>query len=211
MPPQITRLREADIPAAAEMLSRAFYNDPLQIHTLPDAHERSERSPALFAAALRYGLLFGEVLTNAGGPPAGVAIWIGPDAWDITPERGAAAGFDQLPETVGADATARFFSVLATGDAPHRRDVRPDHWWVMVLGVAPEAQGTGLARALLQPVMARADAAGQQCYLETANPMNITFYERMGFERVTEIAEPQSGIHLYTFRRNPPELKPLSR
>ena len=198
---EITRLREADLPVAAEMLSRAFYDDPLQIYTLPDPDERRERSPALFAAALRYGLLFGEVLANAGGPPAGVAIWIGPDAWDITPERAAAAGFDQLPHTFGAEATERFFTALAAGDAPHRRDVRPDHWWVMVLGVAPEAQGTGLAPALLQPVMDRADAAGQQCYLETANPANITFYEHLGFARIVDLVAEPSGVRFWTFRR----------
>ena len=140
--PEIIRLREHDFPVAAAVLSRAFYHDPLQVYTLPDPAEREERSPALFAAALRYGLLFGEVLTAAGAQPSGVAIWIGPEAWDITPERAAAAGFDQLPHTLGADATERFFTALAAGDAPHRRDVRADHWWVMVLGVAPEAQGT---------------------------------------------------------------------
>ena len=198
---EITRLPEAHLGAAAEMLSRAFYNDPLQIHTLPDPDDRRELSPALFSAALRYGHLFGEILTNADGPPAGVAIWVGPDAWDITPERAAAAGFDQLPHTLGAGATERFFTALAAGDVAHRRDVRPDHWWVMVLGVAPEAQGTGLARALLQPVMDRADAAGQQCYLETANPANITFYEHLGFTRIVDLVAEPSGVRFWTFRR----------
>ena len=197
--PEVVPLREADVPAAAAALARAFYNDPLQVYTLPDPAEREERSPALFSAALRYGLLFGEVLTTPG--LEGVAIWIAPDAWDITEERAAAAGFDRLPIEMGADATERFFSVLAIGDEPHRRDVRPDHWWVMVLGVAPEAQGKGLARALLNPIMNRADTAGQQCYLETANPANITFYERMGFKRITELVHPQSGLRLWTFRR----------
>ena len=201
---EISRLREADVSATAEMLTRAFYDDPLQIHTLPDADERTTRSPALFTAVLRYGLLFGEVLTNAGGPPAGVAVWIGPDAWDITPERAAAAGFDQLPQTVGADAIDRFFTALGALDSYHRSDVRPDHWWVMVLGVAPEAQGTGLARALLQPVLDRADAAGQQCYLETANPANIGFYEHLGFKRIAELVAEPSGLPLWTFRRDPP-------
>ena len=201
--PEVVALREEDLPVTAATLARAFSNDPLQIYTLPDPVEREERSPALFAAALRYGLLFGEVLTTP-GPPLGAAIWIGPEAWNITDERAAAAGFDRLPAEMGADATERFFSVLAIGDEPHRRDVRPDHWWVMVLGVAPEAQGKGLARALLEPVMHRADAAGQQCYLETANPANITFYERMGFQRITELVHPQSGLRLYTFGHDPP-------
>jgi ribosomal protein S18 acetylase RimI-like enzyme len=198
---EVVPLREADVPAAAAALSRAFYSDPLQVYTLPDPVEREQRSPALFSAALRYGLLFGEVLTTP-GTPEGAAIWLGPDAWDITEERAAAARFDRLPVEMGADATARFFSVLAMADEPHRRDVRRDHWWLMVLGVAPEAQGRGLARALIEPAMQRADAAGQQCYLETANPANIPFYERLGFQRITEIEHPQSGVRLWTFRRN---------
>ena len=51
--------------------------------------------------------------------------------------------------------------------------------------------------------MERANAAGQQCYLETANPANITFYEHLGFKRIAEpVAEP-SGIRFWTFRRDP--------
>ena len=200
---EIVRLTEADLPAAAAALSRAFYNDPLQVYTLPDPVERHERSPALFSEALRYGLLFGEVLTTP-GEPLGAAIWIGPDAWEITDERAARAGFDRLPPEMGAEAAARFFSVLALGDEPHRREVRPEHWWLMVLGVAPEAQGGGLARAFLEPVMQRADAAGQQCYLETANPANVAFYERMGFAQVAELVHEPSGLRLFAFRHDPP-------
>ena len=204
MPAQeVVRLAEADLPAAAAAFTRAFYNDPLQVYTLPDPVEREERSPALFSAALRYGLLFGEVLTTP-GEPLGAAIWIGPDAWNITDERAARAGFDRLPAEIGAEATERFFSVLAVGDEPHRRVVRPDHWWLMVLGVAPEAQGGGLARAFMEPVMQRADAAGQQCYLETANPANVAFYERMRFDQVAELVHAPSGVRLYCFRHDPP-------
>jgi ribosomal protein S18 acetylase RimI-like enzyme len=200
--PEVVRLRESDLPAAAEALNRAFHHDPLQIFAVPHAAQRAARSPALFSAALRYGLLFGEVFTTT-GTPAGAAIWLGPDAWEITPERSAAAGFDRLPEEFGAEETERFFSVIGIAEAPHKRDVPAAHWHLMVLGVAPEAQGKGLARALMQPILSRADASGLPCYLETANPKNIPFYERMGFHQVAEIVEPQSGLHLWTFRRWP--------
>jgi GNAT superfamily N-acetyltransferase len=199
----IVRLREADLPTAAAALARAFQDDPLQTYTLPDPAERRDRSPALFAAALRYGLLYGEVLTNPGAP-AGAAVWLGPDAWDITPETANAAGFDRLPDEIGADATERFFSALAAADPYHRRAVPPAHWYVMVVGVAPEAQGTGLARAFLQPVIDRAAAARQPCYLETANGANVPFYKHLGFEQVDDILEPQSGLRLWTFRRASP-------
>jgi ribosomal protein S18 acetylase RimI-like enzyme len=74
----------------------------------------------------------------------------------------------------------------------------------MVVGVSPEARGQGLGRALLEPIMNRADAAGLPCYLETAQPDNVAFYEYLGFKKVVEIVEPQSGLQLWTFRRDPP-------
>jgi hypothetical protein len=49
----------------------------------------------------------------------------------------------------------------------------------------------------------RADTAGQPCYLETAQPENVGFYERLGFRQVVDMVEPQSGLRLWTFRRDP--------
>ena len=106
--PEIVPLRERDLPAAAAALSRAFHDDPLQTYVFPDPVERAARSPALFTPLLRYGLLFGEVLTTAGGP-VGAVVWLGPSAWEVTPERGKAAGLDELPTVLGAAAAERFF------------------------------------------------------------------------------------------------------
>ena len=198
----IVPLREEDVPAAAQALARAFQDDPLQTYVFPDPAERAARSPAHFEPLLRYGLQFGEVLTTAGAP-LGAAVWLGPTAWDVTPERAAASGLDKLPDILGVDAADRFFSVLGALDGPHREDVPADHWYVMVVGVAPEAQGRGLGRALLQPVMDRALAAGLPCYLETAQPDNVAFYEQLGFRKLLATVEPQSGLRVWTFRRDP--------
>jgi hypothetical protein len=190
--PKIVALRESDLPAAAAALSRAFQDDPLQTYVLPDPVERAAQSPGLFAPLLRYGLNFGEVLTTAGSP-AGAAVWLGPEAWEVTPERATAAGLDKLPAVLGAAAAERFFSVLAAIDPYHHRDVPPAHWYVMV----------GIRRALLQPIIKRADTARQPCYLETAQPANVGLYERLGFRRVLDMVEPQSGLRLWTFCRDP--------
>jgi GNAT superfamily N-acetyltransferase len=199
----IVPLREDDIAAASRALAEAFQDDPLQTYVFPDAVERAERSPAHFEPMLRYGLLFGEVLTTAGAP-RGAAVWLGPDAWEITPARATAAGLDTFPTVMGEAAAERFFSALAAIEPLHHRDVPAGHWYVMVVGVSPAAQGSGLGRALLQPVMDRADAAGQPCYLETAQPTNVPFYQHLGFRQVVETREPKSGLQLWTFRRDPP-------
>jgi len=152
----IVSLNEENLSVAAESLARAFHNDPLQTYVFPDEAERAARSPAHFAAALRYGMLFGEVLTTE-GKPLGAAVWLPPETWEITPERATVAGFDDLPNVMGKEPANRFFSVLGAID-PYHRDVPPAHWYLMVIGVSPEACGQGLGGALIEPMMNRADA-----------------------------------------------------
>lgn len=205
----IVSLCEENLSSAAESLARAFHDDPLQSYVFPDAAERAARSLAHFAPLLRYGMLFGEVLTTE-GKPLGAAVWLPPETWEVTPERAAAAGFDDLPNVLGEEAANRFFSALGAIDPYHHRDVPPAHWYLMVVGVAPEARGQGLGRALLEPIMNRADASGLPCYLETAQPDNVEFYEYLGFKKIMEVVEPQSGLQLWTFRRDPPALASTS-
>lgn len=112
------------------------------------------------------------------------------------------AGFDQWPMTIGEVAAERFLTTLSAIDPFHHRDVPHAHWYVLVLGVSPEAQGTGLGRALLEPVIDRARAEGLPCYLETAQPKNLGFYQHLGFRVLVDMVEPKSGLHLWTFRRD---------
>lgn len=199
----IVLLTEENLEAAAAALARAFHDDPLQTYVFPNAAERAARSPAHFAPLLRYGMLFGEVLTTK-GQPMGAAVWLPPETWKVTPERAAAAGFDDLPDILGEDAAGRFFTALGAIEPYHYQDVPPSHWYLMVVGVSPEARGRGLGRALIEPVMERADNSGLPCYLETSQPDNVAFYEHLGFKNVVDLVEPQSGLRLWTFRRDPP-------
>jgi GNAT superfamily N-acetyltransferase len=63
-------------------------------------------------------------------------------------------------------------------------------WYLSILGVHPDARGQGLAQRLLAPTLARADAAGASCFLETFNPLSLPFYARLGFAAAGEFLEP---------------------
>ena len=63
-------------------------------------------------------------------------------------------------------------------------------WYLSIVGVAPEAQGRGLGKQLLLPTLAEADAAGDQCYLETFSARSIHFYDRLGFHTLRVLLEP---------------------
>jgi GNAT superfamily N-acetyltransferase len=194
-------LTEAQLEEAARALALAFQNDPLQSYVLPDPEERAVRSPAHFSTLLRFGRIFGEVYTTP-GTPQGAAVWQPPGV-EVTPESAVSAGFDRLPAHIGADAMNRLGRVLDYLEAVHRRDLSPEQWYLMIVGVAPARQGHGVGRALLQPVLSRTDSAGMPCYLDTSQQRNLPFYQKLGFHIVTESVEPESGLQLWTLRRDP--------
>lgn len=198
---EIKSLNEADLPAAAQALANAFMKDPLQNYTFPDDAERKAKSPAHFTAALNYGLKFGEVHAASNG--AGAVVWLRPGETEITPEKAEAVGFAALPELIGEDAFNRFFSAIGFAEEYHKRDVPEPHWYTMVVGVDPAFQGQGFGKALLQPVMERARANNVPVYLETAQPANVAFYEKLGFKMMRDLVEPASGLKMWTFRLEP--------
>ena len=181
-------------PALSRMIRSRPTCFPIRRSARPGRRDISRRS---CATASR----FGEVWTTEGAP-LGAAVWLPPGEWEVTPERAAAAGLDDLPRAIGEGAAERFFSALGAVE-PYHREI-PPHWYLMVIGVAPEGRGRGLGRALIQPMLDRADAAGVPCYLETAQPGNVAFYEHLGFTQLKNVVEPQSNLGLWTFRRDPP-------
>jgi ribosomal protein S18 acetylase RimI-like enzyme len=194
----IYQMDESGLPAAAEALANAFFTDPLQNYTFPDDEERRAKSPGHFAAALRYGLKFGEVY--AADNVAGASIWLKPGETDVTPERAVEGGFAVLPEVMGEAAFSRFFSAINFAETFHKLDAPEPHWYTMVLGVDPAFQGNGYGRDLLEPILTRARADGDPVYLETAQPNNISFYQKMGFRLLRELVEPTGGLKMWTFR-----------
>ena len=197
---KISRMDSSGIPAAAQALANAFMNDPLQNYTFPDENERRAKSPAHFTAALQYGLRFGKVYAAENG--AGASIWLKPNETEITPERAIEGGFAALPEAMGEDAFNRFFTALSFGDTYHKLDTPEPHWYTMVVGVDPAFQGRGYGKALLDPVLNRARDTGMPVYLETAQPNNVAFYQKLGFRLLRELVEPSSGLKMWTFRRD---------
>jgi GNAT superfamily N-acetyltransferase len=193
-------LLESQIMEAEGVLARAFFDDPVSVHVLPDEEHRARVLPALMGMDARLGFGAGELYTAA-ERVEGVAVWI-PGIVDFTPEQVSAAGGDALFAEMGDESAKRFGTVMATWGALHHRNMPGPHWYLMLLGVDPPRQGQGIGGQLLQPVLARADADGLPCYLETAKARNVPFYQRHGFEVMTEDAIPD-GFRFWTMRRPP--------
>jgi ribosomal protein S18 acetylase RimI-like enzyme len=197
----VTPLAEPHIEEAAEVLGRAFFNDPFEKYVLPDDDNREGLSALRFGPLLRYGHLFGNVYTTA-DVPKGTAIWLSPENSEMTDERMEQAGFN-VPFVIGSDAFQRLITVADYVEAYRHKDVPKGHWYLLVLGVDRPLQGRGIGSALIQPVLERADAEAAPCYLETFPPSNLLFYQKHGFSVLREGVEPTSGLRFWTFLREP--------
>jgi GNAT superfamily N-acetyltransferase len=176
----ISSLQSHQIPGAIEVLYRAFLNDPMMCYIFPDPHERNRLLRRICRAPIRYSLLYGEAY-GTGDKTEGVACWLKPGQTRPTLWRLFRAGMLFLPFLIGRDAWLRFNRVLVSSERIHMQAMLEPHWHLWSLGVAPSSQNRGVGRALLQPVLTKADLNRQACYLDTFVEANCQFYKRVGF------------------------------
>jgi ribosomal protein S18 acetylase RimI-like enzyme len=193
----------ASEPALADLLARAFFDDPAFGYILPYRPRRLARLRWLFRRWLQAradptrgdevvldgdgrGLLIG--VTPAGHPD--VPFW--------TMVR---LGLVKLPFVFGARSARRFLAVDADFKRRHAAELREPHRVIDVLAVDPAAQGHGVGSALARKFLAAADSEGLPCYLVTHNPRNLGFYQRLGFAVLSEGPVTAGGPTGWSLRR----------
>ena len=77
--------------------------------------------------------------------------------------------------------------VLLTVEQHHPHE---PHYYLEFLGVHPAAQGSGLGRALIEPMLELADREGVGLCLENSKEKNLAFYGRYGFQPLEELQLP---------------------
>jgi GNAT superfamily N-acetyltransferase len=161
--------------------------------------------PHLFLPVLRACRRWGavHVATGDDGTPAGIACWLAPGNADLALWQWLSCGLLNVYWRIGPRAMRRFAVKEAFFERHHRADMPAAHWYLLLLGVEPDRQGQGVGGALLSPTLARADAEGCPCYLETDSERNLRFYARHGFTVAREGVIGKDGPRVWTLRRAP--------
>lgn len=196
----LTRLQKGHIKPASEVLSQAFIVDLLFCHQIPDHHKREKLLPLLFRLMLRHGILSGEVYAVSCNME-GIAIWLPSGASDMTLWTMIRCGGLAFPFKVDWGILRRMKRDEDFVSALHKRLVPFPHWYLAVLGVAPEFQGAGYAGKLLRPMLARLDVAKSPCYVETSTEEYVSLYEHFGFKVIDEVITPGSNTKMWAMLR----------
>ena len=194
----VRRLRDDEARAASRLLADAFAHDPFIGHFFRDRNRRRLALPSFFRAVLHELLPAGAVYAlDADGALAGVAAWAPPRGQPRRPLPARLASLEV--RALYPRAARRLWSGFAAlGD---RHPAAP-HWYLAFVGVRPGAQRRGFGQLLLAPVLARADAEGVACYLETPFPDTRAFYRRLGFEETAELEPVRGAPRIWTMTRS---------
>jgi len=179
-------------PGAATALGRAFVDDPTLCALIPaieDRAERVDRFIRFFTAMLRLTRRSGHpvfgIIDN--GRVAGAAIVEG--SKQPTPVSTVMSGLVDLPRFVGALGFEGTLRAIRLMDTLARNHPDQPHLYLNFLGVDPGFQrqhyGIALLDHLRDSARIRTDVIG--VYLETATPANVPYYERAGYEVLSEI------------------------
>jgi GNAT superfamily N-acetyltransferase len=199
----VDRMQPGQRPAVVGALARAFYDDPLFGHFLPDPIVQSKGLLTFMGASVVDATSFGEVwVAQTGGKVACAAVWLPPGAYprglrrDLMTNLRGAPTFARAGRRLGG--ALRLLSAL---DKAHH-ELREPHFYLAILGTDPLHQRAGAGHAALAPVLERCDTEGLPAYLETQKEENIAYYARHAFDVVQKI-EINGVPPLWTLLRKP--------
>ena len=184
------------IVAAAAVLTEAFEEDPVARALFPG--DRYEKGLEAFYRVLVEiysvaGLVY--VLENVPGEVKSVALWNVPETKKKIgldqEERGP--GFVQalyflarIVWILGVRTMVRlvWYSQFMMAASAKHEPSKP--YQLELIGTTKDFRSRGAGAAIMAPKLARADAEGMPCVLVSANPKNMTFYKRHGYNVVAE-------------------------
>ena len=184
----------ADQTEVVATLAAAFIDDPAMTYLFPDAATRPAKLRRFFALIWRAEPDRSVSFTADGA----ASLWRRPGQWQTPVSRMLGLAGPMLA-TFGT-ALPRALKLMTLMEAHH---AVPPHWYLEFVGCRPEAQGKGRGGAVIRAGLARADAAGVPCALETATASNVPIYENLGFA-VTDTFSAPGGLTFWEMWRAAP-------
>jgi GNAT superfamily N-acetyltransferase len=182
----IRKVTEGELPQVVRALAQSFYDDPVFAWIAQDGARRLaelERGFDLFAR--RVWFPHDEAYTT--DRVIGAAFWVPPDKWHLS----VLAQLRLLPAMaiITRRDLPRLMTLLNVIEVKHPHE---SHYYLPLVGIAPEWQGRGFGSAIMRPILERCDREGVPAYLEASSPRNRDLYERHDFAVVEEICVKDS-------------------
>jgi len=196
----VAPLSPSMVDTGTSTIARAFMSDPLFAWAFPDAATREQKLAVLHRVLVEYGLRYGHRITQSDDGRC-VAIWE-PPGQSMGLVGLARSGLLTAPLKLGPGPVARLARAAAAIEPVRQQSMAGQpHWYLSIAAIDPDLQGKGRGGALLREGLARIDADGLPCFLDTNNEANLPLYERFGFTTVAQVQVGEDGPQAWGMRR----------
>lgn len=188
------RLGKYDVDTSAENIAKAFYDYPMFQHIL--AEKLNHENIKLFLKFLiKYSILYAEAYASS-REMEDIILFTDYKKYKFNLIRSIRSGLLPLMK-IGPDEGKKFNEFDRFTLETHKRIIKDNHIYIILIGVDPSKQGQGHGKKLMQYVLKVAEEKGQSCYLETHGEKNVSFYNQLGFKVVSEDILPGTDIVQY--------------
>jgi ribosomal protein S18 acetylase RimI-like enzyme len=199
---EIIKLDPRQKKKAADVVAAAFYDYPMFTFYFPDPKRRTRYLPWYLGNVLNCALRFGDVYTTP--EISGVGFTLPPGHTKMSMWEYLQNGFALSPLFLGFHEYARSMECEDFVGLTHEKIMagRP-HYYLWGLAIDPSHKRTGIGTALMQPIIAKADAEKKPIYLETHNEKNVAYYQRLGFFLAHTDKIPKHDLPIWCMVREP--------
>lgn len=194
LPATMRRACHADWRTIGAITGDAFQNDPVTRWIMKDTRAMS----FIFGQEARDIYLPRGICHLAGDD--GATQWLLPGKSNAMPLPGQVRTAWHLVRGGGIGALRRGLTVESNMARHHPQE---PHVYLYTIAVRASAQGKGIGRSLLAPMLAACDNAGLPAYLENSNPRNHALYAAHGFMHVEHFEAGPGGPPLEAMWRAP--------
>lgn len=194
LPEGLRRAGPADWRTIGDITGDAFQDDPVSSWIFGN----KRAMPAIFGRQARHIYLPRGICHIA--DDGGATMWMLPGASKAAPLLATLDIGFHMTRLAGVAAVRR--GMAAEAEMTRKRPKEP-HAYLFTIGVHSSAQGKGVGRALLAPMLDACDRAGLPAYLENSNPRNHSFYAGHGFAHMEQFAPAPGAPPLEAMWREP--------
>lgn len=199
----VVTLQPTQIDTASAVLAQAFNKNPIFHYFALEAEPaRIDLIKWVAKAILRYSQPYNQIYTTKDNFK-GVAVWLPPGKYPTNNLRFLLSLMHAFPPKLRFKRLGQLISLFSTIEEHHQQDIPQPHWYLFMLGIAPNYQRQGIGSLLLQPILKQANQENLPCYLETSTEGGVRFYQRLGFEVVRSGNFPAANLQYWTLIRNP--------
>ncbi|CAK4197676.1 unnamed protein product [Aphanomyces euteiches] len=131
----------------------------------------------------------------------GTVYWLPRNQYPLGLWKELKSGMITLPFQVGFRPLSRIVRHYHESEKYTLEHASANAGWICVVGVAPEGQGKGHCRRMMETAIDAMRAQGMdEIWLTTDKDVNVTIYKKLGFQVMTEKVISSSGVKSWTMK-----------